>query len=296
MKPPSRRTPVATRQAKRSRTKPAPVVLKLGGELLEEPQRLKAIARAIARVARTRPMAVVHGGGREIDAALLQASIPKQQVDGLRITDEATLQVVVAVLAGSINTRLVATVNAAGGRSVGLTGADAGVGLVKAAPPHRATNGDLVDLGRVGEPIADAAPLVELLCAEGFVPVIACIGAARDGRLFNVNADTLAGSLAARVGAARLVVAGATAGVLDAESRTIDLLDASGVERMVGSGTATAGMIAKLRACSRAVDGGVPDVFIADGREPARLARLLTGQAGKRGPWTRIVATSSNGN
>ena len=90
-------------------------------------------------------------------------------------------------------------------------------------------------------------------------------------------------------------MAGATAGVLDAESATIDVLDVSGVERMVGSGTATAGMIAKLRACTRAVDGDVRDVFIADGREPARLGRLLADQAGKRGPWTRIVATSSNG-
>lgn len=296
VKRPRRRTTVTARRPKRSRVQTAPVILKLGGELLEEPQRLKLIARAIARVARTRPIAVVHGGGREIDAALLQASIPKQQVDGLRITDEATLQVVVAVLAGSINTRLVATVNAAGGRAVGLTGADSGVGLVKAAPPHRATNGDLVDLGRVGEPIAaSAAPLVELLCGDGFVPVIACIGAARDGRLFNVNADTLAGSLAARIGAARLVVAGATAGVLDAESKTIDVLDTTDVERMVGSGTATAGMIAKLHACTRAVDGDVREVFIADGREPARLARLLTGQVRKPGAWTRIVATSSNG-
>ena len=98
---------------------------------------------------------VVHGGGKEIDAALAQASIPKHQVDGLRITDEATLQVVIAVLAGSINTRLVAAINAAGGRAVGLTGADAGVGPVKAAAPHRATNGEFVDLGLVGEPLPD---------------------------------------------------------------------------------------------------------------------------------------------
>ena len=98
-----------------------------------------------------------------------------------------------------------------------------------------------------------------------------------------------------RIGAARLVVAGATAGVLDAESKTIDVLDTTDVERMVGSGTATAGMIAKLRACTRAVDGDVREVFIADGREPARLARLLTGQVRKPGAWTRIVATSSNG-
>jgi len=289
------------RTASRSRrrrpaTVTGPTVLKLGGELLEEPVRLKAIARVIAKVARSQPLVVVHGGGREIDAALAQASIPKHQVDGLRITDDATLHVVVAVLAGSINTRFVATVNAVGGRAVGLTGADADVGLVKAAPPHRATNGELVELGRVGEPIAKAeAALVKLLCGQGYVPLIACVGAGRDGQLFNVNADTLAGSLAARVGAARLVVAGATAGVLDGEGGTIDALDPTGIDRMVVSGTATAGMVAKLRACRQAVDGNVRDVFIADGRDAARLGRLLGNGTNRRGPWTRIVPAAARG-
>jgi acetylglutamate kinase len=273
----------------------APVVLKLGGELLEEPVRLRAIARAIARTARVCPLVVVHGGGREIDAALAQASIPKRQVDGLRITDEPTLHVVVAVLAGSINTRFVATVNAVGGRAVGLTSADAGVGLVEAAPPHRATNGELVNLGRVGEPVGTSdAPLIDLLCRQGFVPVVACVGAARDGQLFNVNADTLASSLATRVGASRLVVAGATAGVLDGVGRTIDVLDGPGIDGMVDAGSASAGMVAKLRACRRAAAHDVADVFIADGREPSRLGRLLTGRAGRRGPWTRIIAAASN--
>jgi acetylglutamate kinase len=278
-----------SRRARPAAVRP-PTVLKLGGELLEEPLRLKAMARVIAKVARSQPLIVVHGGGREIDAALAQASIPKHQVDGLRITDDPTLHVVVAVLAGSINTRFVATVNAVGGRAVGLTGADAGVGLVKAAPPHRATNGQLVDLGRVGEPIATAeASLVTLLCGHGYVPLIACVGAGRDGQLFNVNADTLAGSLATRVGAARLIVAGATAGVLDGEGGTIDALDPAAIDRMVGSGTATAGMVAKLRACRHAVDGKVQHVVIADGRDAGRLSRLLNNRATQRGPWTRIV-------
>jgi acetylglutamate kinase len=188
-------------------------------------------------------------------------------------------------------------VNAVGGRAVGLTGADAGVGLVKPAPPHRATNGELVDLGRVGEPIADVdAPLIDLLGAQGYVPLIACIGAGRDGQLFNVNADTLAGSLAARLGASRLVVAGATAGVLDGGGQTIDALDGAGIDRMVGSGTATAGMVAKLRACRLAVESDVGDVFIADGRDVSRLGRLLQGVASRRGPWTRIVPTPAGGN
>jgi acetylglutamate kinase len=266
------------------------VVLKLGGELLEEPARMKAIARMIARVAGQTPLVVVHGGGREIDAALAQASIPKHQVDGLRITDEATLQVVVSVLAGSINTRFVAAINAGGGSAVGLTGADAGVAPVKPAKPHKATNGELVDLGLVGEPMPGPAPkLIKALVADGFVPIVACIAASKEGRLYNVNADTLAGSLAARLHAKRLVVAGATRGVLAAKGATVAKLNLDGVEKLIESGTATAGMVAKLRACRKAVKGSVRDVVIADGRNPRKLNALLSGKAPRKGAWTRIT-------
>src|SRR5262245_29769017 len=200
----------------------APVVLKLGGELLEDRTRVQGVARLIASAAKHQTLVVVHGGGKDIDAALAQAGIAKQQIDGLRITDAATLQVVVGVLAGSINTRLVAAVNAAGGRAVGLTGADAGIGLVRRAKPHRATSGELVDLGFVGEPVPNGEPsLIGALTGRAFVPVIACIGASRDGSLFNVNADVLASSLAARLAARRLVFAGGTPGVLDREGKTI---------------------------------------------------------------------------
>jgi acetylglutamate kinase len=266
------------------------VVLKLGGELLEQPARMKAVGRMIARVAESTPLVVVHGGGREIDAALAQASIPKHQVDGLRVTDEATLQIVVSVLAGSINTRFVAAINAAGGSAVGLTGADAGVAPVKPAKPHKATNGELVDLGLVGEPVPGPTPkLIKTLVAEGFVPVIACIASAKDGRLYNVNADTLAGSLSARLRAKRLVVAGATRGVLAAKGATVAKLNLDGIEKLIESGTATSGMVAKLRACRKAVKGTVRDVVIADGREPRKLGAVLTGKAPRKGAWTRIT-------
>jgi acetylglutamate kinase len=265
-------------------------VLKLGGELLEDRRRMKAVAGAVARAAAEHRLVVVHGGGAEIDAALARVALPKHQVDGLRITDEATLQVVVEVLAGAINTRFVAAINAAGGRAVGLTGADAGVAPVKPAPPHLATNGELVDLGLVGEPTAARSPLlIGTLLRKGFVPVIACIGASRDGRLFNVNADTLAGSLASRLHARRLIFAGATAGVLDRKRRTISSLDGEAIEALIGSGTASAGMVAKLRACRAAVKKGVKDVLIADGRYAPRLATLINGKTLKRGPWTRLT-------
>ena len=265
------------------------VVLKLGGELLEDVVSARAVARLIATTSRTLKLVVVHGGGKEIDAALAQAAIPKHQVDGLRITDERTLQVVVSVLAGSINTRFVAAINAAGGRAVGLTGADADVGFVRPAKPHRATNGEFVDLGLVGEPIAGkGAPLLDMLTRRGYVPVVACIGGARDGRLFNVNADTLAANVAARLKAARLIFAGGTAGVLDASGETIAHLTGAAIDDLIGSGTASAGMVAKLRACRTALAGGVKNVTIADGRS-RKLAALVAGTASPDGAWTRVV-------
>ena len=250
------------------------IVLKFGGELLEDASRLQTVITAVADMAaRGLPLAIVHGGGREIDAALRVAGIEKRQVDGLRITDEPTLEVVVSVLAGAVNTRFVAALNSAGVRAVGLTGADGGCGRSEAAPPHRTVDGRIVDLGRVGIPTSAAdVSVIRTLTSAGFVPVVASIGLGSDGRLFNVNADTFAGHLAARLKARRLVISGTTAGVLDASGATIPVVDAEGVERLIGSGTATAGMIAKLRACTDALASGVGDVLIVDGRDGLALA------------------------
>lgn len=252
------------------------VLLKLGGELLEDPARLSAIAQTVARGA---PLVLVHGGGREIDAALKTAGIEKRQVEGLRITDAATLDIVVSVLVGLVNTRLVAAIAAAGGRAVGLTGADGAIGLVEPAPPHRTVDGQHVDLGRVGTPIeggfGDCPPLLASLIGRGFVPAIASIGLGRDGRLYNVNADTYAAHFAIRLGCARLVIAGATAGVLDRAGRTLATLDLEAVARLVADGSATAGMIAKLQACRLALGRGVGEVVIVDGRDAGALDRAI---------------------
>jgi acetylglutamate kinase len=249
-------------------------LLKLGGELLENQAKVAAVAKVVARA--DTPLVIVHGGGREIDAALAAAGIAKRQVDGLRVTDGPTLDIVVAVLAGGINTRVVAAINAAGGRAVGLTGADAGVAMLKKAPAHRSTSGDLVDLGLVGEPLRNGNPaLLTALVNRRFVPVIACIGASRQGRLFNVNADTLAGNLAARLAVNRLVIAGGTPGVLDEQGKTIPALDPRDIRALVRAGTASAGMVAKLTACEAAVRGGVKDVLIVDGRDAKALARSI---------------------
>jgi acetylglutamate kinase len=258
-----------------------PLVLKFGGELLEDRAHLATVVSGVATiVASGAPVVVVHGGGREIDAALKRAGIEKRQIDGLRITDEATLEIVVAVLAGTVNTRFVAALNGAGVRAVGLTGADAKCGLSERAEAHRAVDGRSVDLEQVGVPCADAdMKLVRTLTADGFVPVVACIGIGREGQLFNVNADTLAGHFAARLDARRLVIAGTTAGVLGDNGATVCELDTAGIASLVASRTATAGMIAKLRACEHAVAGGVDEVVIVDGRNASALVAAATGDA-----------------
>jgi acetylglutamate kinase len=260
-----------------------PVVVKFGGELLEQPDRLQAVVAAMAKVA-TRtprvPLVIVHGGGKEIDAALKVAGIEKRQVDGLRITDAATLDVVVGVLAGSVNTRLAAALGAAGLNAVGLTGADGWCGLANVAPPHRSVDGRTIDLGRVGvpSPAADVRVIRTLLDGD-FVPVVASIGVTAGGSLLNVNADTFAGRLAERLDAKRLVVAGTTAGVLDDRGATVAVLEAADIQRLIGGGTATAGMIAKLRACEEALANGVGDVIIVDGRDAKALEAAVLDRA-----------------
>jgi acetylglutamate kinase len=259
---------------------PRPLVLKFGGELLENPEYLASVVSAVKTVASRTGVVIVHGGGKEIDAALKVAGLGKRQVDGLRVTDERTLDVVVSVLAGNVNTRLVAALNTAGVAGVGLTGADAACGLSSVAPPHHSTDGRVVDLERVGVPDAGGdMRVLHTLVAGGFVPVMACIGLGHDGRLLNVNADTLAGHLAARLGAERLVIAGTTPGVLDGRGATLPVLEASAVADLVNGGTATAGMIAKLRACEHALAGGVDEVVIVDGRKAADLVNAANGAA-----------------
>jgi acetylglutamate kinase len=256
----------------------APLVLKFGGELLEDSGHLESVVRSTCRIwSSLSSLVIVHGAGKEIDVALAAAGIAKRQVDGLRVTDDPTLGVVVSVL-GVVNTRLVAALNKAEVPAVGLTGADARCGLADVAPPHQATDGRIVDLGRVGLPSERAdLRLLSTLTSARFVPVVACIGFGRDGALLNVNADTLAGHLAARLGARRLVIAGTTPGVLDENGTTLRLLDGDLLERLIAGRTATAGMIAKLRACEHALAEGVGDVVIVDGRDAAALEQAAMG-------------------
>jgi acetylglutamate kinase len=245
-------------------------LLKLGGELLEPGPGLAPLVRAIEQLAAAGPLIIVHGAGREIDAETQRRGVPKQAVDGLRITDAATLDAVIAVLAGTVNTRLVAALVGAGLRAVGLTGVDAAIGLSSRAPSHRAVDGRLVDLGLVGQPVPGASPtLLADLLGHGYVPVIACLGVDAAGQVLNVNADTLAAALAASSRVDRLIIAGATAGVLDTQQATIATLDEAGIDQMIADGSASAGMVAKLRACRDALRSGVRDIAIVSGRDDA---------------------------
>jgi len=242
-------------------------VLKLGGELLEDAAATARAAAGVARLAADGPLAVVHGGGRAIDADLRARGLAPHFVDGLRVTDEATLDSVIAVLAGRINTTFVAMLGAAGVNAVGLTGADARIAPARLAAPLQSTTGQPVDLGLVGMPKAGApARLIEDLVALGYVPVIATVGVTDEGTLLNVNADVLAAHLALVINADRLIVAGSTPGVFDAGKVPVPHLDEAAARAMVAAGTARDGMVAKLNACLGALVAGVRDVRIVDGR------------------------------
>jgi acetylglutamate kinase len=241
-------------------------VLKLGGELLEDAAAVAGAAAAIVRLSRTGPLVVVHGGGRAIDAELRARGKEPRFVDGLRVTDADALDAVVSVLAGRTNTTLVAAVGRAGARAVGLTGADAQLGRSVRAGTITAVNGEQVDLGLVGQPADGDVTLLHHLLAGGFLPIVASVGVDADGGLLNVNADTLAAHLSAALGAGRLIIAGTTPGVLDSRGHSIARLTPVDIDAMTSSGDAHSGMLAKLSACRRALDGGVGDIAIVAGR------------------------------
>jgi acetylglutamate kinase len=242
-------------------------LLKLGGELLEDAAAMARAADGIRALSADGPLVVVHGGGRAIDADLRARGVSPRFVDGIRITDSATLDSVLAVLAGRINTAFVAALGAAGVDAVGLTGADAWIGLSANAPPIQASTGEEVDPGLVGVPCEGGRPRLLIdLTRLGYVPVIATIGTTVDGTLLNVNADVLAAHLARAIQADRFIVAGSTPGVFDASGSTCAFLDRAAARAMVAAGTARDGMVAKLNAALAAVDGGVTVVRIVDGR------------------------------
>jgi acetylglutamate kinase len=242
-----------------------PFVIKVGGSTLGSTDTTYADIAALARSGDV-PV-VVHGGGAEASRWLEAMGIPSRFERGLRVTDERVLPVVVAVFAGLVNKRIVAAINAAGAASVGLSGADGRVLECRIADPS---------LGFVGEPVrVNPGPIMALLQAR-IVPVIGPIGAVPGepaDQLVNVNADTVAGNIAAALGARRLVFLTDVDGVRDAAGERIPLLDAARARALVADGTISGGMIPKIEACLHALALGVA-VQIVDGTRRGALQSL----------------------
>src|SRR5213595_2859810 len=217
---------------------------------------------------------VVHGGGPQIGQMLQRLGIKSTFIDGLRVTDGETMEVVEMVLAGTINKQLVAAINAAGGCAIGLSGKDGG--LIRARKVTR--NGDL---GFVGEPEAIDCSVLDAFRGSDIIPVIAPVGVGADGETYNINADTVAGAVAAAVEASRFLLLTDVPGVLDAQKQLITELTAAEARRLIADGTISGGMIPKVETCLDAVDGGVEAAVIVDGRVPhAILLELFTEGAG----------------
>ncbi len=210
---------------------------------------------------------VVHGGGPQIAKMLKRLSIESSFVDGLRVTDEAAIEVVEMVLSGTINKEMVSTINAAGGTAVGLSGKD---GKLLAA--RRLTEpGFDGDLGFVGEPTEVNIGVLQSFEKSHIIPVVAPIGAGPNGETFNINADTAAGAIASAMSAAKLIMLTDVAGVLDADGELISSLDVAQTKNLLVGGAVKGGMIPKLKTCLRALQNETDAAHILDGRIPHSL-------------------------
>lgn len=267
-------------------------VVKYGGHAMGQPEAQADFAEDVVllKAVGINPV-VVHGGGPQIGSMLKRLGVESRFVDGLRVTDAETAHIAEMVLAGSINKEIVSWIGRAGGRAVGISGKDAG--LVQAEKVSRSTPDPLqgiernVDLGFVGEPVAVDRRIIDSLSAEGIIPVIAPIGIGADGHTYNINADTMAGAIAAALGASRFFLLTDVAGVLDKQGQLVTDLDPAAVKALREDGTISGGMIPKLETCVAAVEAGVDAAVVLDGRVPhAMLLEIFT----KRGAGTLIRA------
>ncbi|MFZ5791530.1 MAG: acetylglutamate kinase [Pseudomonadota bacterium] len=251
-------------------------VIKYGGHAMVDPELAKVFAQDIVLLKQVgiHPI-VVHGGGPQIGQMLERLQIKSEFVDGLRITDAATVEVVEMVLAGTINKQIVSAINAAGGSAIGLSGKDGG--LLEARRLFLEKNGKQVDIGLVGDPHKVNPQVIDLLQNSAFIPVIAPVGFGADGLTYNVNADTAAGAIAAAAKATRLLMLTDVAGVLDKTGKLIEDLTVSQVRQLMADGTISGGMIPKLETCIETVENGVEAAVILDGRVPhALLLEIFT--------------------
>lgn len=260
------------------------VVIKYGGHAMVDEALSEAFARDVVLLKHlgVNPV-IVHGGGPQIASLLDRLSIKSEFRDGLRVTDDATMEVVEMVLSGPINKSIVRAINKAGGKAVGLSGSDADMMRVKRAT--RTTRDpdshveQVIDLGYVGEPEAVDVAVLKLLTNydHDFIPVIAPVGVDANGKRYNVNADTAAGAIASALKATRLLLLTDVAGVLDGKKELIRELKADDVPALVRDGVASGGMIPKLETAASAVKNGVGGAVILDGRaKHALLMELFT--------------------
>lgn len=259
-------------------------VVKYGGHAMGDPVAARSFADDIVllKAVGINPV-VVHGGGPQIGAMLKKLGVESSFVDGLRVTDAETAKIAEMVLSGAINKELVSWITQAGGKAIGISGKDGGfVTAEKVTRTVRDPDSNIesaVDLGFVGEPKAVDRTILDTLSGAGMIPVIAPIGVGEDGHTYNINADTMAGAVAAALGAARLFLLTDVAGVLDKRGELFTDLDPARIAALRSDGTITGGMIPKLETCVAAVEGGVDAAVILDGRVPhAMLVEIFTRQ------------------
>ncbi|MEW5772567.1 MAG: acetylglutamate kinase [Thermodesulfobacteriota bacterium] len=267
------------------------VVIKYGGHAMKDEALRHAFARCVIllKYVGVNPV-VVHGGGPQIGQMLEKLGIQSEFRQGLRVTDTATMNVVEMVLAGKVNKEIVNLINLNGGRAVGLSGKDGQLvrcrqlEMVVAredAPP------EIIDLGKVGEVTAIDPTLLAALLERGFIPVVAPVGVDEAGETYNINADTVAGALAAALKAKRLILLTDVAGLLDASGGLVSSLTFAQAVRAIEDGTAKGGMIPKMQCCLEALESGVEKAHIIDGRvENSVILELFT----DHGVGTQIVA------
>jgi acetylglutamate kinase len=260
------------------------IVVKFGGNAMIDDALKHSFARDIVLMKSVglTPI-VVHGGGPQIGSLLTKLGKTSEFVDGMRVTDTETMDVVEMVLGGLVNKEIVNLINQHGGKAVGLTGKDGNfirakkIKLKKAAVDSEAF--ELIDLGHVGEVTAIDTSVLDMLNASDFIPVIAPIGVCDDGHSYNINADLVAGKIAEELNAEKLILLTNTAGILDKQGELLTGLSLADIEDLIADGTISSGMIPKTRCATDALKGGVTSVHIIDGRvEHAVLLELFTDQ------------------
>ena len=258
------------------------VVIKFGGHAMGEQASIEAFSSDIVLLQQVgaKPV-VVHGGGPQIGSMLARLEMESNFIDGLRVTDQQTISIVEMVLAGAINKSLVASISAAGGMSVGISGKDGNLIIAKKLN-HRTKDTDsaienLVDLGYVGIPDKVDKQVLDALLGVNMIPVVAPLGLGADGKTYNINADTAAGSIASALNASRLLMLTDVDGVLDDNGKIIPRLSIAQARQLILDGVIKGGMIPKVETCIQAVQSGAGAAVILDGRKKhAVLVELFT--------------------